>query len=123
MTTIYIVSFYANITKIGIHCRFSQSKPDKKIMLLYEKIVLIRCCKRISSRVLNTIITDEIVISYTDDIIILLIFIFTGLCGYQITSSLSTNKQRHRILLLKMGIHVAPIHLYVMLSFGNILRD
>ena len=33
MTTIYIVSFYANITKIGIqsyYCRFTQSKPDKE---------------------------------------------------------------------------------------------
>ena len=30
---IYIISFYANITKIGIrsyHCRFTQSKPDKE---------------------------------------------------------------------------------------------
>ena len=33
MTTVYIVSFYANITKIGTrsyHCRFTQSKPDKE---------------------------------------------------------------------------------------------
>ena len=33
MTTIYIVSFYSNITKIGTrsyHCRFTQSKPDKE---------------------------------------------------------------------------------------------
>ena len=30
---VYIISFYANITKIGIlsyHCRFTQSKPDKE---------------------------------------------------------------------------------------------
>ena len=30
---VYIVSFYANITKIGTrsyHCRFTQSKPDKE---------------------------------------------------------------------------------------------
>ena len=46
-----------------------------------------------------------------DDIIILLNFIFTGLHGYEITPGLSTNKQRHRLLLSKMGIHVAPIHL------------
>ena len=49
--------------------------------------------------------------SYTDDAIILLNFIFTGLHGYQITLSLSTNKQRHRLLLLKTGIPVAPTHL------------
>ena len=33
MTTVYIVSFYANITKIrtrSYHCRFTQSKPDKE---------------------------------------------------------------------------------------------
>ena len=33
MTTVYIVSFYANITTIGTrsyHCRFTQSKPDKE---------------------------------------------------------------------------------------------
>ena len=49
--------------------------------------------------------------SYTDDAIILLNFIFTGLHGYQITPSLSTNKQRHRLLLSKTGIPVAPTHL------------
>ena len=30
---VYIVSFYANMTKIGrgfYHCRFTQSKPDKE---------------------------------------------------------------------------------------------
>ena len=33
MTTVYIVSFYTNITKIATrsyHCRFTQSKPDKE---------------------------------------------------------------------------------------------
>ena len=33
MTTVYIVSFYANITTFGTrsyHCRFTQSKPDKE---------------------------------------------------------------------------------------------
>ena len=33
MTTVYIVAFYANITKIGTHsyhCRFTQSKSDKE---------------------------------------------------------------------------------------------
>ena len=33
MTTVYIVLFYANITKIGTrsyHWRFTQSKPDKE---------------------------------------------------------------------------------------------
>ena len=33
MTAVYMVSFYANIIKIGLrsyHCRFTQSKPDKE---------------------------------------------------------------------------------------------
>ena len=33
MITVYIVSFYANITKTetrSYHCRFTQSKPDKE---------------------------------------------------------------------------------------------
>ena len=33
MTTVYIVSFYGNITEIGTrsyHCRFTQSKADKE---------------------------------------------------------------------------------------------
>ena len=33
MTTVYIASFYANTTKIETctyHCRFTQSKPDKR---------------------------------------------------------------------------------------------
>ena len=33
MTTVYIVLFYANITKIethSYHCRFTQSKPGKE---------------------------------------------------------------------------------------------
>ena len=33
MTTIYIVSFYSNITEIGTrscHCRFTESKRDKE---------------------------------------------------------------------------------------------
>ena len=41
-----------------------------------------------------------------DEIIILLNFIFTGFHDYQITPGLSTNKQRHRLLLLKMRIHI-----------------
>ena len=41
--------------------------------------------------------------SYTDNAIILLNFIFTRLHGYQITPGFSTNKQRHRLLLLKDG--------------------
>ena len=36
---------------------------------------------------------------------------------------LGTNKQRHRVLSLKTGIHVAPAHLKVTLSFRNILRN
>ena len=61
--------------------------------------------------------------SCTDDIIILLNFIFTGLHSYEITLGLSTNRQRHRLLLLKTGIHVVPTYLQVILSFGNLLRD
>ena len=46
-----------------------------------------------------------------DDIIILLNIIFTSLHGYETTPGLSSNKQRHRLLLLKTGIHVTPTHL------------
>ena len=49
--------------------------------------------------------------SYTDDSVILLNFIFTGLYGYQITPGLSAYKQRHRLLLSKTGMHVAPTYL------------
>ena len=38
---VYIISFYANITKIGIrsyHCRFTESKPTKNVILLYKKL-------------------------------------------------------------------------------------
>ena len=38
--------------------------------------------------------------------------IFTGLHGYEIIPGLSTNKQRHHLLLLKTGIHAAPTNLY-----------
>ena len=51
MTTIYIVSFYANITEIGTrsyHCRFTQSKSDKESRVAVQKIFLISCCKWIS---------------------------------------------------------------------------
>ena len=40
MTTVCIVSFYANITKIetrSYHCRFTQSKPDNKSHVLYKR--------------------------------------------------------------------------------------
>ena len=47
-----------------------------------------------------------------DDINILSNFIFTGLHGYEITPGLSTNKQRHHLLLLRTGIHAPPTHLY-----------
>ena len=30
MTTVYIVSFYANIGTRSYHCRLTQSKPDKE---------------------------------------------------------------------------------------------
>ena len=58
MTTVYDVSFYSNITKIGTssyHRRFTQSKPDKSCC----------CIKKLGvangylPRVPNTIITDD----------------------------------------------------------------
>ena len=61
MTTGYIVSFYANINKIGTrsyHCRFTQSRPNNQSRVAAEKIVLIGYL----SRMLNTVITDTIVI-------------------------------------------------------------
>ena len=41
MTTVYIVSFYTNIIKIGTrfyHHRFTQSKPDKESHVAVLKI-------------------------------------------------------------------------------------
>ena len=40
MTTVYIVSFCSDITKIGTrsyHCRFTQSKPDKESHVAVKK--------------------------------------------------------------------------------------
>ena len=40
---VYIISFYTNITKIEIrsyHCRFTQSKSDKNVILLYKKLFI-----------------------------------------------------------------------------------
>ena len=51
--------------------------------------------------------------SYTNDIIILLNFLFTGLHSYQITPGLS---------LLLLTIHVPPTHFYVMLSFWQYIE-
>ena len=51
MTTVYIVSFYADIIKIetrSYHCRFTQSKPDRESHVAAYKIVLIRCRKWLS---------------------------------------------------------------------------
>ena len=64
MTTVYIVSFYANITKNGTrsyHCRFTESNPDKKSNFAILKIFQLIVAIGYLSRVLNTIITDEIV--------------------------------------------------------------
>ena len=61
-------------------------------------------------RYIKTALQEYVINSYTNDIIILLNFIFTDLHGYQITPGLSSNKQR-RLLLLKTGIHVEPTHL------------
>ena len=51
MTTVYIVSFCANVTNIGTrsyHCRFTQSKHNKESHVAVLKNVLIRCRKWIS---------------------------------------------------------------------------
>ena len=64
MTTVYIVSFYAYIIKIGTrfyHCRLPQSKADKKAMLLCKKLFQLGVANGYLYRVLNTIITDKIV--------------------------------------------------------------
>ena len=66
MTAVCIVSFYANITKFKIgtrsyHFRFTQSNPTKKVMLLCKKLFQLGVANGYLSRVLNTIITDNIV--------------------------------------------------------------
>ena len=73
MTTVYIVSFYANITKIGTrcyYCRFTQFYfyfnfqiyLTKKVMLLYKSCFnWVLQTDVFPSGVLNTIITDKIV--------------------------------------------------------------
>ena len=46
MTTVYSVSFYANITEIATrsyNCRFTQLNPTKKVMLLYKNVQIRRC--------------------------------------------------------------------------------
>ena len=51
MTTVYIVSFYANFTEIGTRsyqCSITQSNPHKESHVVVQKVVLIRCCKWIS---------------------------------------------------------------------------
>ena len=68
MTTVYIVSFYPNITKIrtrSYHCRFTQSQPDKEChVVVLKKLFQLGAPNRYLSRVLNTIITDKIVMTY-----------------------------------------------------------
>ena len=54
---------------------------------------------------------DDWPYSYTDDIVILLNIIFIVSIATKSRQVLSTNKQRHRLSLLKMGIPVAPTHL------------
>ena len=47
----YIVSFYANITKleqVPIITDLLSQNPTKNIMLLYKKVVFIDCCKWLS---------------------------------------------------------------------------
>ena len=64
------------------------------------KSFIISSCQQVNTiREKNQRITDLSEISYTDGIIILLNFLFTHLHGYQITPGLSTNKQRHCLLL------------------------
>ena len=50
---VYIVSFYADITKLEealIIADLLNQNPTKKVSLLYQKDILIRCCKWISSQ-------------------------------------------------------------------------
>ena len=57
MTTVYIVSFYSNITKIGTrsyHCRFTQSKPDKESRVAVEKMFSLGVANGYLSTVPNT---------------------------------------------------------------------
>ena len=53
MKTVHVVSFYAKIAKIRTHsylitADLLNQNPTKKVMFLYKRIVLIRCCKWIS---------------------------------------------------------------------------
>ena len=38
MTTLYIVSFYVNITEIGTRADLLNQNPTKKVMLLFKKL-------------------------------------------------------------------------------------
>ena len=58
--------------------------------------------------------------SYTDDIIIILNFIFTDLHGYQTTPGLSGDKKD---TVLKTGIHVAPTYLQAMLQLWHYIKQ
>ena len=62
---VYIVSFYVNIVLLKLkHALITadllNQNPANKVMLLYKEIVLIRCCKLISSQS-YTFITDQLV--------------------------------------------------------------
>ena len=64
MATVYIVSFYSNITKIetrSFHRRLTQSRPDKESHVAVRKMFQLGFANGYLSRVPNTIITDEIV--------------------------------------------------------------
>ena len=50
-------------------------------------------CYQTNKLIQNSDVIQPYLFNCTDDIIILLNFIFTGLRGYQITPGLSTNKQ------------------------------
>ena len=78
---------------------FDESNPSQEIFAIDTRRTVI-CSLGHGRKHMLTILPT---ISFTDDIIILLNFIFTYLQGYQITPGLSTNKQRHRLLLLKTG--------------------
>ena len=59
--TVYIVSFYANITKIGTHSYLFNQNPTKKVILLDKKLFYLGVANGYLSRVLNTVIADTIV--------------------------------------------------------------
>ena len=66
MTTVCIVLFYANITKLRLEqalitADLLNQNPTKKVMLLYKKLFYSGVANEYLSIVLNTIIIDKVV--------------------------------------------------------------